>query len=343
MTDLRLYHAMLDAYARGDDTKSVEALLEWNEERLSRVLALLNRPKVDPFAPWDFQRTSRAAMLHMDAALRLDPQGATRASLRHLEVVTAMLGFFTHAARGDTQGLGAFADRWFVTMTRYLRSRNSPYVAGRVLQLARERLPQSAAVLYESGTLAEMFATDYALVDEPTPSSPAHSYRFPLANVLQRRTAHLGEAAVWLRKAVAIDAANSMAKVHLGRVLMLLARDDEAAQMLENVRHTAGDDEVSAYLAALFTAGLRERQGNLQSAAAAYREAVARLPVGHAAYIGLSEVLQRAGNVDEARMIVQHVAKEAAGPVQDPLWWYQIDPPGAAERRLEELRKEVRR
>ena len=114
--------------------------------------------------------------------------------------------------------------------------------------------------------------------------------------------------------------------MHLGRVQALREEDDEAVLLLDRVLG-ASDDDATAYLAAVFMGGLRERQGRLDDAAAAYRAAMARFPVGHSAYVGLSEVLQRAGKVDEAREVLRNLLSESIGPTREPLWWYHVRAP----------------
>jgi hypothetical protein len=129
--------------------------------------------------------------------------------------------------------------------------------------------------------------------------------------------------------------------VHLGRVLAL-RYDDEAAAVILGRVSTSGKDAESAYLASLFLGGLHERQGLMEAAIGAYRVAVSRLPSAHAAYVGLSEVLQRTGQRDESRAVLLIPLTEKAGPAEDPFWWYHFDRPGVAEQRLESLRADVR-
>jgi len=209
-----------------------------------------------------------------------------------------------------------------------------------MLRTARARLPGRASILYESGRLAELFATDYALIGRVSMTSGARGQTVMLERIQQRRTGYLNDAAGWLRQAAALAPADDQLHVHLGRVLALSGNDDEAAAIL--TRATQSEDDATGYLAAMFLGGLRERQQRFDEAAAAYRAAIERFPRGHAGYIGLSELLQRGGHADEAAVALRELLKSGASPTREPLWWYQFEPPGTAEARLAALRKDVR-
>ena len=335
--ELRKYHEMLEAYARGDEAASVDALLEWTHERVNNALALANGLK-DPFTPWDRRRHGLAAMLHTDVALRVAPDADTTDAFWHVDVAGRLLMMGTKARPDEIRPL---AERWYLTLARYFRDRNAPYVAQLLLQHGRERLPDDAVILYESGTLAELSGTDYALAGATTFNSASRGRVFQLDRVLARRNGNLNDATGWLRQATTLDPGDDLLRVHLGRVLALRREDDHAHRLLNDVIETTKDG-ATAYLAAVFIGGLRERQGRLEDAAVAYRAGIARFPLGHAAYIGLSQVLQRTGKGDESREVLHNLLSESLGPTREPLWWYQFDPPGVAEGRLDALRKEVR-
>jgi tetratricopeptide (TPR) repeat protein len=336
--DLFRYHGMLAAYRLGDEANSVDALLFLSDERLDALLGLINTTK-DPFSPWDQRRRQLAVMLHTDLALRLAPDGDTRAAMRQLDIAIRLLSM---PPRTDPGLTNAFADQWFYTVSRYLKSRNSPFADERLLAIGRTLFPDSAVILYESGTLAESLATDYAMAGAQMHFSRLRGLTFDLNGILRGRRARLEDAAAWLRQAAARDANNDLLQVHLGRVLALLELDTEAARVLSEARGRTADD-ATGYLAGIFLGGLRERQGDLAEASAAYRAAVERFPIGHAGYIGLSEVQQRLGKGDESRQSLMRLLLEAAGPTHEPLWWYQFDPPVVAEGRIGALRTKVRK
>jgi tetratricopeptide (TPR) repeat protein len=214
-------------------------------------------------------------------------------------------------------------------------------VVERLLARGREFFPESAVILYESGTLAEWMATDLAMAGAQVHFSRNGAVRFDLEAVLRSRHGRLLDAVGWLRQAAVVDAGNDLLLAHLGRALALLSEDGEAARILTEVRDRTTDD-ATAYMAGVFLGGLRERQGALSEAAAAYRKATERFPFGHAAYIGLSEILQLSGRGGESREVLLKVLTEESAPAREPLWWYQFEPPGTAEDRLATLRARVR-
>jgi predicted Zn-dependent protease len=156
------------------------------------------------------------------------------------------------------------------------------------------------------------------------------------------RGQQLDRAAGWLRSAITLQPDDSNLRLHLGRVLALTQEDAEALSILQQVAASPAPDD-TACLALLFVAAIHERAGRLDEATTAYRGAVTRYPRGHAAYIGLSEVLQRTGHGVESREVLQRLVTESAGPTDDPWWWYRFEKPGLAESRLAALREEVRR
>ena len=130
--------------------------------------------------------------------------------------------------------------------------------------------------------------------------------------------------------------------VHLGRVQALLFDDAEALTTLRTVLARTPSNDL-AYLAAIFIGAVHDRQDRLDDAAAAYRAALERVPAGHAARVGLADVLRRSGRVDDARGVLQALATERSNGTHDPMWWYIVEPPGAADWRMAALRAEVRR
>lgn len=331
------YEAMLDAYLAGDTARCVDLLAdpEWDATRLR---ALVHHVDYGGGTNWPVNRWGAAALMHVDVALRLSPDLDSDQALLHVEVASSLVRLGIRE-RGDA--VRNLAARLYVALARLLQDNNAPFSAESILRTARERIPDGASILYASGMLAELLATDYALAGATTFNSASRGQVFQLDHVLARRNGNLNDAAGWLRQASTLDPGNDLLRVHLGRVLALRRDDDNAYCVLNDVLQTT-KDEATAYLAAIFIGGLRERQVKLEDAAAAYRAAIARFPLGHAAYIGLSEVLQRTGKGDQSREVLHNLLSESLGPSREPLWWYQFDPPGVAEGRLDALRKEVR-
>ena len=337
-TDLLRYHTLLDAYKAGDASKSVDELLQWSRSRIEQVIKLASTPK-DTFFPWDVSRFGLAVMLHTDGALRITPYAESNEAFAHLELAANLLG---RGMRLDAERVRPLAQRWYFTLARYLRHWNAPYIAERLLEMGRERLRDDPVILYESGTLAETLATEYALAPLIAMQTRRPNAMVTLSVTLQRRKGYLNNAATWLGQAAALDPKNELLRVHLGRVHALRFDDDQALRFLGEVRDKTADDAI-AYLASVFIGGIHQRQRRLDEAMGAYRFAIARFPRGHAAYVGLSEVLQLSGNGDESRAVLRTLLSESSGATSEPQWMYAFEPNNIPDQRLEALRHEVRR
>jgi tetratricopeptide (TPR) repeat protein len=337
INDPARYAAMIEAYRTGDTANSVDLLAdpEWDEPRLKNQRSRLDTTPAQPIEVW-----LAAPMMHVDVALKLSPtlQDDAGRPWLHLWMAEELIRLGIRE-RGDA--IRDLAERMYVALARLLIDSLAPYNAERVLSTARRQLPDRASVLYESGRLAELLGTEYALAGHIRLNSAAHGPVVLIDRVMQRRVGHLNEALDWLRSAGALDPENDLLQVHLGRVLALRGNDDDAAAILGRVQ-SGTNDGATGYLASIFIGGLRERQGRFDDAAAAYRAAIASFPLGHAAYIGLSEVLQRTGRGDQAREVLSGLVTERLGVAREPLWWYFFDPPGVAEQRLDEVMKEAR-
>jgi len=337
LNDPARYLAMIAAYRDGDTAGSVDLLAdaEWDEPRLKMQLRHLDFTPAQPEEVWRV-----APVMHVDVALKLSPtlKDDDEVAAVHLWMAGELIRLGIRE-RGDA--ISDLAERLYVALSRLMIDRMAPYGAERVLRDARKRLPDRVPVLYESGRLAELLATDYAMIGMVRLYTTSREVEVLLNRIRERRTGYLNDAAGWLRRAATLAPDQDLLQVHLGRVLALRRDDDGAAAIL--ARAAASEDDAIAYLAGVFTGGLRERQKQFDEAAAAYRGAIARFPLGHAAYVGLSEVLQRTGKGDESRAVLLSMLTESLGETREPLWWYFFEPPGTAERRLEELRKEVRR
>ncbi|OFW10597.1 MAG: hypothetical protein A3H96_25820 [Acidobacteria bacterium RIFCSPLOWO2_02_FULL_67_36] len=332
---LRRYRALVDAYAEHDKS-AVRELLQWNDKQIVTVLTRLDTPG-DPLRPWSARRYKAAIMLHTDAALQLFD--ANEETMQHQ--LDAAVALAARAQQNDAGDVGEFASRWSIAVSRLLRDRLRPRTAERFLGEIRKALPDDAGVLFESGTLAEELATAYAFEIDlaMTDAMRRRTVETIVERVLQRRKERLETAARWLEEALAVQATES-ARLHLGRVRMLLGEDAEALRVFGNLE--SSEDPGVAYLAPLFTAAVHERQGHLDEAAAAYGRAHARYPRGHSAVIGLSAVQQRTGKGDASRESLQSLLAQPAEP-DDPWWWYQYDPAGAADQRVDAIRQEARR
>ena len=117
-----------------------------------------------------------------------------------------------------------------------MRSRGRILDAEQFLEIGRGVVPDDPVVLYESGLLQEMFATQWRRGarhrDAP---GRAVACRDPLDDVLTNRPVRLDKAEQWLRASLRSDASNVMARLHLGRVQMMRRANDEALELLRGV------------------------------------------------------------------------------------------------------------
>ena len=332
--DLKVYRALIIAFRKGDD-KVVAGLLKWEHERLSAAITVINTP-FDPMAPWPAGFFRSAVIMHTDAAIRCLDDKRDEAAFFHFGIAG------DHIQRGGSE-LATFGSRWVLAVSRFMRSRGRILGAEHVLNIGRAILPDDPIVLYESGLLQEMFATHWQTA---APGGATGTQRIfwqhPLDSVLKNRPVRLDNAEEWLRASLRNNPSNVMARLHLGRVQMMRRANDEALGLLREVLESTADP-ATAYLAAMFTGALHEREGRLAEATLAYRQAIERFGPGHSARVALSEVLQRAGRGEESRAVLLGVLTDSSDTRREPWSWYFAEPPAIARERLEDVRTEGRR
>jgi tetratricopeptide (TPR) repeat protein len=107
------------------------------------------------------------------------------------------------------------------------------------------------------------------------------------------------------------------AALHLGRIEMLLGRDDRAAQQFALAATATRPSTVC--LAELFAGALRERRGQFAEAETNYRHALAAFPGAQSAPLALSQLLDRTGRNVEARAVIDRMLdRAAASEVAEP-------------------------
>ncbi len=327
----RAYRRVVGKYRQGD-ADTVDAVIAIPRLHLESIMKVIFSQMASE-NPWTAGELRGAAMLHTDAALRIvGPDEEHGERRRHVNVAGRML----HASgpRDDP-----FVPSWYFAVSRAFRERGFFQVAEDLLERGRAQVPGNPTILYESGTVAETLALGYL----PVPDVPAlvHLIEQNTARSMQRRTGLLNAAAGWLREAVERDDTMLMARLHLGRVETLREREKEGLVHLEHVR-TASTDPATAYLAAIFSGAAYERLRRLEAAEASYRDAIARFPDGQAAWVALSELLQRSGKAAESRAMLHDLLLGRPGLTLEPWWFYLAEPPGLADERLAGLRREVR-
>lgn len=344
--DLDVYHKLVADYRRGT-ADITDELVEWDAKRIRRLLAAIESVN-DETRPWEAVRFKAAAMMHTDAARSLLERGQLQTALVQVDTASQLLMKAGPAVR-------SYASRWHQATARLLRTRASPAVSEAFLQTARERLPNDSTVLYESAILEELVASDTTIplvvylpdLNTPPPNPNSRNVdsmvrvtREDVDDLRRRRRERLNRATTWLRQSVEADPSNLLARLHLGRLHFLRKQNREALELLG--RASNSEDPAVAYLALLFTGALHEREGILDAALQAYRAAIERFPLNHAAYIALSALLQRTGNADESRDILTQVVDGRATSRREPWWSYLAEPQTAHVARFDVLRREAR-
>lgn len=333
------YGHVLDLYAGAARTAGIEAVRALEERTLTSALTTLNRVPGDARAPWTEKRFALAIMLHTEAGLQTADASEMR---RHLQIAA---DFLQVAAQCAPVTIAPLAPRWYVAVSRLLRERGTTetvQAADGLLGMARARLGEHADILYESGTLAEAFATTWLTSAADLRLAWTNDDQRIMRLLRERRAGQLGDAAQWLSRAAALAPGRLDVHLHLGRVRALTFDDDQALSILDDVLRRTSDATV-AYMAQVFIAAVHDRSDRYDEAIAAYRDALVRWPRGHAARMGLANALRRAGQTSESRSdLMDFVSPAAARDRREPLWWYQFEPPGDAEARVEALAAEVR-
>jgi tetratricopeptide (TPR) repeat protein len=324
------YHTLVTAYRDGD-RDAVRRLQEWPLEQLARVVDSIEVP--GRFR-WDPNTIVAAVKLHTEALLQPPAAGPAASVTAYRVSATVLLGKAPSSVR-------AFASRWYVAMTRLSCDSACGTLAADLLKTGRQQLPGDGAVLCESGRLLEYIASSLRNLGPTSPTElagedEAATYR----RVRSKRDTLLKRGAEWLRAGAAADGSDSLCRLHLARVQSLRGDDADAGSLLRELQQDR-DDAVS-YLASMFLGGAAERRGELADAERFYRAAIARFPLGQAAYVALSSVLLRSGATGPARESLARSVNEVADDRRDPWWWYHLDPTSAVYARIEDLLKEGR-
>ncbi|HEX4566227.1 MAG TPA: hypothetical protein VH138_06320 [Vicinamibacterales bacterium] len=291
------------------------------------------RPAIlDETRGWTADDLEAAAMLQTDIGLRLVRTDRRGESASHFDVAAALL-------KGAVDIDGArveYARRWRDTVSGLLDAYGAADLAKDLDTRGHEWWPQSkdalaASTAFAHGLTLEIQGAVAGRLSGPPPTRP---FTIP-ADAIGR----LRHAAEDYTAALASDQTNRQAALHLGRVLVLLGHDNDAAAHLRAASSSA--NPAVRYLALLFSGALDERAGLLDAAVDEYQRARDVFRWGQSAPLALSHALMRLGRDAEAReALVDHFEK-TRGRVCDPLWTYLADPSTDLGPTLDELRAEV--
>jgi uncharacterized protein (TIGR02996 family) len=155
--------------------------------------------------------------------------------------------------------------------------------------------------------------------------------------------AHRLQAARGLRHALSLQPRHEEVRLRLGRVLLELGQTEEGRSLLEGVR-TQSRERRRLYIAQLLLGGHEQRQGRIETAIAAYREAVAQEPNCQTARLALAQALDEQGQAEAARELVRAALMGGTADPDhvDPWRSYPFGRAGEAGVLLAELRRGVR-
>jgi tetratricopeptide (TPR) repeat protein len=198
------------------------------------------------------------------------------------------------------------------------------------LERASAIFPLDPVILFFNGCLHEVYASDRVQAAVKVMHLPPG---LSLGVGSARSELQLAEA--FLKKAVAADAEAPEARLHLGRVLGLLGRHQEAAVELGRAEDRLGD-EMHEYYAALFLGREEEALGRLDAAQVSYERAASLYPGAQSAHLALSQLAWRRPDRTAALTAIRD-ALDATG--EDPWWTYDVAHAHRAGALLDELRR----
>jgi tetratricopeptide (TPR) repeat protein len=143
----------------------------------------------------------------------------------------------------------------------------------------------------------------------------------PATPVEMERVQWFNRAASCYRKALARDPASILARLRLGRALVICKQPREAVPELQAVERQA-TDVPQRFLAALYLGVALDRTHQAETARAAYRRAWELVPTARSAVFALSEIEQRGGSLEEAaRIVAQFTGRLPTPRLEDDPWW----------------------
>lgn len=297
-------------------------------------------------APWTAEQLRALATLHMERALEIYEQRATRTldELRQTFAVATQL--FEHLLATNDLAPDT-VERWSLAIGLSALRDGQVWWAASFLDERCRSHEKAASVQVACGTAHEGIATLPAHLllrgGRPIDVDGQHAFgpdAFQRARMV--RAQHLARARRAFDQASSADPTNLEARLRMARVYMLEDKRDRAADILEAMLGTASLDLRTAYLARLLLGTLRDRSGEHEKAVVWLREAVTLVPAGQSAHLALAASLHAQGRAVEASAVTM---RTLTGPRQpaDPWSGYAYGEFWLIEPTLRGLREEARR
>jgi tetratricopeptide (TPR) repeat protein len=345
------YLSIAGAYGSGSRDTALREIRQWRPHHINAAVNDLRqrgkdlRPSVSAPDEIAFDTVEAAILMHLEAGLlalqtlRLDEADV------HFRASTTLFEW-SRVAAVEARNLAEM--RRFAFEKHFKPDKPEPQIRERIdrrdyyLALAAGALangiPPTALPFAEKARVAAPLDPEVQLVFGCVAESLAH------VDELRRRDSETArrrdEAERALREVVALDPEAHEARLHLGRLLLLRSRHEEAEAILEQVEQRSGDDR-QRYLARLFLGRVAEQRGHGDEAASLYRRALEAWPDSQAARLALSHALEVASGPAEARPLVAASLAASQQPARagDPWWLYLFGPPGVAKATLDRLLK----
>ena len=329
---LKHYEFLLESYRVADVRAAVRELSGFSEAQVKQVtrrwFSAAGAPGMTNATP---EQLKLAAMLHTDCAFAtLGRRGALG---EHLTLAQSL----ADAAEPGMPPAGSFRRRWYLTALMFLHRAGQRNLAETIRDAALAAFPTDARILLEAGAIDE----DWAIRLEPSPL-----YLFNdegLEKVRALRQGYLYGADLYLRRAVAADAALTEAALRLAHVRAESGHRDEAAAGLQQILDSPSVPEFR-YLAALFLGQAHEADGRLDDARRLYRAALDLYPRSQVARTALAHMTFRQGQAADALALVREALTiRAEKDDEDPWWRYPKNQFLSFDDLLVGLREEARR
>jgi tetratricopeptide (TPR) repeat protein len=365
--DLETMQPFLEAFVgkpeRNDDPRAVtrRARLTGRDKALIRELSK-DRLGADPNA---FRR--RAAMLHTDAAVLLDPPAATapaddkqsksvpywartRSSRRvdvisidaeyqnvqyanpHWEIAMDMLDAVVPPR-------DPFVAQWFADIGIYLVEQRRYNDGLAHFDRARRLVLDDAGVLFAEARLHEALSAPRMQNLLRTAAA-----RGVLMGGIDERRTELKRAEMLLQKALAGNSSFDEARLRMAHVIMQLDRWEEGLKQVQQIRAGATNEHLM-YYANLFAGEAALALGRAGDAAKSFEHALDLFPRAQAAQLGLGASLRLLGERQtaiDAVMSTIMLSPDARDTSDEPWWVYYVSDGTEESTALERVRASIR-
>jgi tetratricopeptide (TPR) repeat protein len=201
------------------------------------------------------------------------------------------------------------------------------------LDRAQEIFPDDPDILFLSGCLHEAYAGSRI-------QSAVQSAVLPTGIFFDLKSDHaeLRQAESLLKRTVALKPDFGEARLHLGRVLLLLGKPADAAGELTRALESTSD-ELLRYYGELFLGAAREALGELDLARAWYSRAAELRPTAQSPHLALSALARRKGDREGALKEIRRVFELSASDDghDDPWWNYHVSHARDADELYDDL------